>query len=130
MKQQTLDRIRHMNKKFTNKLMIHLAGKRFGHFVVLTHIGRKSGKVYRIPVIAEPWQNGFVIALTYGRKVDWYENVAANGGCSIRWKNNDYQLVHPEFVAREVGLQAFPAMFRAGLNAMKIIDFLKLENQG
>jgi hypothetical protein len=72
----------------------------------------------------------FVIALTYGKKVDWYENVAASGGCSIRWKNQDYQLVHPEFVTREVGLQAFPAMFRAGLNAMKICDFLKLENQG
>jgi hypothetical protein len=42
-----------MNTKFTNKFMIHLAGKRFGHFVVLTHIVRTSGKVYRIPVIAE-----------------------------------------------------------------------------
>lgn len=119
-----------MNKKFTNKIMIHLAGKRFGHFVVLTHIGRKSGKAYHIPVIAEPWQNGFVIALTYGKKVDWYENVTANGGCSIRWKNKDFQLVHPEFIAREVGLSAFPVVFRAALNAMMISDFLKLENQG
>lgn len=118
-----------MNKRFTNKLLIHLAGKSFGHFVVLTHVGRKSGKEYHIPVIAEPFQGGFVFALTYGKKVDWYANVAARGGCSIRWKNKDYQLVHPEFIAREVGLQAFPAMFRSGLKAMKIDDFLRLDIQ-
>ena len=129
MKQSTLDRIRVTNKHVTNKLMIHIAGKRLGHFAVLSHIGRKSGKLYRIPIIAEPFQNGFVIALTYGRKVDWYENVAAKGGCSLRWKSRDYQLIHPEFIDREIGLMAFPAMFRSGLKAMGIQDFLKLEIQ-
>jgi len=109
--------------------MIHLAGKRFGHFAILGHVGRKSGKLYKIPIIAEPFQNGFVIALTYGRKVDWYDNVAAKGGCSLRWKNRDYQLVHPEFIDKDVGLTAFPAMFRSGLKTMGIKDFLKLEVQ-
>ena len=90
---------------------------------------RKSGKLYRIPIIAEPFQNGFVIALTYGRKVDWYENVAAKGVCSLRWKSRDYQLIHPEFIDREIGLMAFPAVFRSGLKAMGIQDFLRLEIQ-
>lgn len=129
MKQSTLDQIRIANKRVTNKLLIHIAGKRFGHFAVLGHVGRKSGRVYRIPIIAEPFQNGFVIALTYGRKVDWYENVAAKGDCSLRWKNSDYQLIHPEFIDRETGLKAFPAMVRSGLRMMGIQDFLKLEIQ-
>ena len=127
MKQSTLDRIRVTNKHVTNKLMIHIAGKRFGHFAVLSHVGRKSGKLYRIPIIAEPFQNGFVIALTYGRKVDWYENIAAKGSCSLRWKGKDFQLIHPAFIDKETGLMAFPAMFRSGLKAMRIQDFLKLE---
>jgi len=87
MKQSFLDRIRVLNKHVTNKLLVHISGKKFGHFVILSHVGRKSGKFYRIPIIAEPIENGFVIALTYGKKVDWYENVMANGVCSIIWKN-------------------------------------------
>ena len=130
MKQSTLDRIRVANKYVTNRLMIHLAGRRFGHFAVLGHVGRKSGRLYRIPIIAEPFQNGFVIALTYGKKVDWYENIAASGSCSLRWKRRDYRLIHPEFIDREAGLAAFPALFRSGLRAMNIQDFLKLEIQG
>jgi hypothetical protein len=129
MKQALLDRIRVTNKVVTNKLMIRIAGKRFSHFAVLGHVGRKSGRLYRIPIIAEPIQNGFVIALTYGKRVDWYENVAAKGSCSLKWKNRDYQLIHPEFIDRETGLMAFPAMFRSGLRMMGIQDFLKLEIQ-
>jgi deazaflavin-dependent oxidoreductase (nitroreductase family) len=129
MKQALLDRIRVTNKHVTNKLMIHIAGKRFGHFAVLGHVGRKSGKLYQIPIIAEPFQNGFVVALTYGKNVDWYKNVAAKGNCSLRWKNKDLQLVRPVFIDREIGLMAFPAMLRSGLRVMGIRDFLKLEIQ-
>jgi deazaflavin-dependent oxidoreductase (nitroreductase family) len=129
MKQASLDRVRRFNKYVTNKILIHISGKKFGHFVVLSHIGRKSGKLYTIPIIAEPAKNGFVIALTYGRKVDWLENVLAKGGCSILWKNKDYSLVNPQFIDKEVGLLAFPALFRTGLRKMGIQYYLRLEIQ-
>ncbi len=125
-KQDVRDRVRVMNKHFTNKILIHIAGKRFGHFAVLTHTGRKTGKPYRIPVIAEPVENGFVFALTYGKKVDWAANVLAKGGCSLRWKNADYPLRNPQFVDKETGLKAFPGIFRAGLRAAGIEYFLRL----
>jgi hypothetical protein len=70
-RQSCLDRIRLLNKHVTNKLMIRVAGRRFGHVAILTHFRRKTGKAYRIPIIAEPIGDGFMIALTYGRKVDW-----------------------------------------------------------
>ena len=127
MKQASLDRIRVMNKHVTNKLLIHIAGRKFGHFAILSHVGRKSGKLYRIPIIAEPFENGFVIALTYGRKVDWYENVKAKGGCSLYWKKKEYSLINPEFIEKETGIMAFPALFRSGLQKMDIQDYLKLE---
>ena len=129
MKQASLDRIRHINKIFTNKLMIHISGKKFGHFVILSHVGRKSGKLYRIPIIAEPSMNGFVIALTYGRKVDWVENILVKGSCSMLWKNHEYSLFNPEFIDKEVGLLAFPALFRIGLRKMGIQYYLWLEIQ-
>ena len=129
MKQALLDRIRVINKHVTNKILIHIAGKKFGHFAILSHVGRKSGKIYRIPIIAEPIKNGFVIALTYGKKVDWYENVMAKGGCSLNWKNKEYFLINPEFIDKEIGLMAFPAIFRSGLRKMGIQHYLRLEIQ-
>jgi deazaflavin-dependent oxidoreductase (nitroreductase family) len=129
MNQVLRNRIRIINKYLTNKILIHISGKRFGHFAILSHTGRKSGKLYRIPIIAEPFQGGFVIALTYGKQVDWYENVKAKGSCSLHWKNKDYPLIHPEFIDPEVGVMAFPAFIRSGLKKMGIQDYLKLEIQ-
>jgi len=129
MEQATLDRIRVLNKHFTNKILIHISGKKFGHFAILSHVGRKSGKLYRIPIIAEPIKNGFVIALTYGLKVDWYENVMANGGCSLNWKNEEYILNNPAFIDKEMGMEAFPAIFRSVLRKQGIQYYLKLDIQ-
>jgi deazaflavin-dependent oxidoreductase (nitroreductase family) len=127
--QALLDRIRVMNKHFTNKVMIHIAGRQFGHFAVLEHTGRKRGNRYRIPIIAEPLDDGFVIALTYGKKVDWYENILASGTCALRWKNRDYALVNPRFVEAETGLTAFPALARFLLRRIRIEYYLKLDIQ-
>jgi deazaflavin-dependent oxidoreductase (nitroreductase family) len=129
MKQATLDRVRVFNKHVTNKILIHICGKNFGHFAILSHVGRKSGKLYKIPIIAEPAPGGFVLALTYGKKVDWYENVIAKGGCSLFWKNKEYALVNPELIDPEVGLTAFPEIIRKALRKNGIQYFLKLETQ-
>jgi deazaflavin-dependent oxidoreductase (nitroreductase family) len=127
MTQAMLNCIRVVNKYVTNKVLIHISGKRFGHFAILSHMGRKSGKLYRIPIITEPIQGGFVIALTYGKNVDWYKNVMAKGSCSIRWKNQDYHLINPEFIDKKVGVMAFPTIFRSALRKMGIQYYLKLE---
>jgi deazaflavin-dependent oxidoreductase (nitroreductase family) len=129
LKQSTLDRIRVFNKHVTNKILVHISGRRFGHFAILGHVGRKSGKLYRIPIIAEPVKDGFVIALTYGKKVDWYENVMAKGSCSLHWKNRDYLLVNPQLVDPGTGLTAFPPMIQSALKRQGIEYFLKLHIQ-
>ena len=126
LRQAVYDRVRALNKHMTNKLMIRIAGRSFGHFAILTHHGRKTGRAYRIPIIAEPVENGFMIALTYGRKVDWGANVLAKGECSLKWKNRDYDLVRPEFVEKDAGLKAFPGILRPALRAAGVKDFLRL----
>jgi deazaflavin-dependent oxidoreductase (nitroreductase family) len=127
MKQALLDRIRVLNKYGINKLLIHISGKSFGHFAILSHTGRKSGQRYRIPIIAEPFQDGFMFALTYGKKVDWYANVVAVCACSLRWKNKEYHLINPVLVDKEIGLMAFPKLIRSGLRAAGIQYFLKMD---
>ncbi len=129
MKQATLHRMRLINKHVTNKILIHICGKKFGHFAILSHVGRKSGKLYRIPIIAEPIKDGFVIALTYGKKVDWYANVKAKAGCSLYWKKKEYQLTNPEFIDKEIGVLAFPSSMRSVLRGMGIQYYLSLAIQ-
>jgi deazaflavin-dependent oxidoreductase (nitroreductase family) len=124
--QSTLDKVRVFNKYVTNKILIHIAGRNFGHFAILTHEGRKSGKPYRTPIIAEPLANGFVIALTYGKKVDWYENVIAKGRCSLHWKHKDYSLANPRFIDEDMALAAFPRRLQSVLRR-KVEYFLMLD---
>jgi len=127
MKRQAIyDRIRVMNKHVTNKLLIHIAGKQFGHFAILTHAGRKSSLVYKTPIIAEPIDGGFVIALTYGKKVDWLANIMASGYCDLYWKEQDYHLTTPVLITREEGLKAFPSPLNRVLRKVGTEYFLKL----
>jgi deazaflavin-dependent oxidoreductase (nitroreductase family) len=126
LKQAVYDRIRGLNKHVTNRILIHIAGRKFGHFVILHHTGRKTGKEYAIPVIAEPTADGFVIAQTYGLETDWRKNVEAADGCRIRWKKQDYLLIRPRLIPREEGLQAFPAVLRSMLRFARIEYFLHL----
>ena len=127
--QALLDRIRIFNKYVTNKILIRFAGKSFGPFSILTHTGRKSGRLYSIPVIAEPVPDGFIIALTYGKKVDWYANIVAKGGCSLRWRDKDYTMTDPQLIDPEKGLQAFPERLRSVLQRRGIHDYLLLTIQ-
>ena len=127
MKQKTLDCIRILNKHFTNKLMIHLAGKKRTMFGELGHVGRKSGTQYRIPIITRKVDNGFVFAMTYGKKVDWYANVKASGGGTLFWKGKDYSLINPEYISPEITIPSFPTMLQGILRKMGIEYYHRLE---
>ena len=58
------------NLLVTNPITSLFAGWLPG-FGILTHVGRKSGRVYRTPVNVFRAPEGFLIALTYGRESEW-----------------------------------------------------------
>jgi hypothetical protein len=68
-----------INIAFTNRITSLFAGWLPG-FGILTHVGRKSGKVYRTPVNVFRVPDGFIIALTYSSQSEWVKNVLAAGG--------------------------------------------------
>jgi uncharacterized membrane protein required for colicin V production len=67
-----------INIAFTNRITGLFAGWLPG-FGILTHVGRKSGKVYRTPINVFRASNGFIIALTYSSQSEWAKNVLAAG---------------------------------------------------
>jgi hypothetical protein len=68
------------NLAVTNRITSRFAARLHG-FGIVTHVGRKSGKVYRTPVNVFRAPEGFLIALTYGRESEWVRNT---GGWRMR----------------------------------------------
>ena len=64
------------NLAVTNRISSRFAPRLPG-FGIVTHVGRKSGRVYRTPVNVFRAPNGFLIALTYGRESEWVKNALA-----------------------------------------------------
>jgi deazaflavin-dependent oxidoreductase (nitroreductase family) len=88
--QHLLNRIRVFNKQALNPMILKFAGCSHSPISVIRHAGRRSGKPYLTPIIVEPLVDGFVFALTYGPKVDWYRNVLAAGWCTVIWHGKEY----------------------------------------
>lgn len=120
------DWLRRFNKRFTNPLMLKFAVTPRSHFAMIRHVGRRSGKLYKTPVIAMRYEDGFVFALTYGPEVDWYCNIRAAGRCTLFWHAKEYVLEQPELISSETALLAFPQSLRGILRRRGIQNYLKM----
>ena len=98
-----------INIAFTNRITSSFAGWLPG-FGILTHVGRKSGKVYRTPVNVFRAPTAFIIALTYSSQSEWVKNVLAAGGCELRTRGKKYQLSAPK-VMRDPTRRRFLSYF-------------------
>lgn len=117
-------RIRYFNKRFTNRLFIHFAGKKNSPFALLQHVGRKSGKVFKIPIMVVPDKKGFVIALTYGTEVDWYLNITAAKSGELRWNGKPYHFQDIQKLQAKEGQKAFGKLKGAVLKKLNVEDFI------
>src|SRR5216110_543318 len=124
------DRVRVFNKYVTNRVLCRFANLSRGPFAIIHHVGRRSGKSYETVIMVWPLDNGFVIALTYGPKVDWYRNVLAAGGCTVFWHRKVYAVGKPEPIDAQTALPAFPAAFRLILRRVGMQHFVWVESSG
>jgi deazaflavin-dependent oxidoreductase (nitroreductase family) len=112
------------NLAVTNRITSRFAGRLPG-FGILTHVGRKSGRVYGTPVNVFPAPEGFLIALTYGRECEWVRNVIAAGGCKLETRGVQYQLSSPTIVHDPIR-RRFPFPVRIVLRLIGADDFMQL----
>ena len=92
---------------------------------ILTHVGRKSGKVYRTPINVFRAPNGFIIALTYSSKSEWVKNVIAGGGCELMTLGKNYHLSSPRIV-HDPSRQRFPIPVRLVLMLVGADEYIEL----
>jgi deazaflavin-dependent oxidoreductase (nitroreductase family) len=117
--------------RHTNTLMLPLAGKRWNPiFAVVVHRGRRSGRLYSTPVAARRVSGGFVISLSFGAHVDWYQNLVAAGGGNIRWRGREYAVGAPAEVDVATGIAAFDPVQRFFLRLGAIHGFVRVADAG
>jgi deazaflavin-dependent oxidoreductase (nitroreductase family) len=109
----------------TNPVMLPSAGHRWNPiFAVVEHRGRKSGRRYAAPVAARRTRGGFVISLAFGAQVDWFRNLVAAGGGTIRWRGVAYAVATPERVDVATGLAAFHPIQRLLLRIARVDGYV------
>ena len=113
-----------INIAVTNRITGLFAGWLPG-FGILTHAGRKSGKVYRKPINVFRAPNGFIIALTYSSQSEWVKNVLAAGGCELKTRGKKYQLSATN-VVRDPMRRRFPIPVRVVLRIVGADEYMEL----
>jgi deazaflavin-dependent oxidoreductase (nitroreductase family) len=66
----------------------------------LEHVGRKSGRHYRTPLLVFETRNGFVILIGYGPETDWLKNVFAGGPTVLHKRGKAIALANPQIVSK------------------------------
>ncbi|NVN52109.1 nitroreductase family deazaflavin-dependent oxidoreductase [Mycolicibacterium hippocampi] len=66
----------------------------------LEHVGRKSGKRYRTPLLVFKTHDGYAILIGYGLQTDWLKNVQAGGPTVLRKRGRAVALVNPRVVSK------------------------------
>ncbi len=114
----------HINKRVFNPSEL-----RKGVRPVLTHVGRSSGRVYRVPLAAYPVEGGYIFILVYGSGSDWVRNVLAAGTAGLRFDGEDVDLVSPRLVTGGVAWQLLPATTKKPPSFLRITEFLQMDTR-
>jgi deazaflavin-dependent oxidoreductase (nitroreductase family) len=120
------DRLARFNRRVPNRLIGMIAGRRLSPVAFVFHVGRRSGRRYRTPVLPFPLPDGYLVSLPYGPNRDWVRNVLAAGGCTLRRNGRQVELANPRMLTAGAAAPLLPAPVRPALRALPRIRFLRL----
>ncbi len=109
--------------------MLRLAGHKNWYAAAIKHTGRRSGKQYTTPVVAERITDGFVIPLPYGTGVDWLQNVLAARRATILSQGESYDVMKPEIIDAAAALPVLSPQRRRTFQRVGIEQYLRVEDQ-
>ena len=104
--------------------MLNFVG--IGPLAELEHVGRRSGRRYRTPLLAFRDGDTVTIALTYGSDVDWLANVRAAGGGRLRLGSTTIELGPPRDLDTQRGMARMPLVIQPMLLAIRCREFVEL----
>lgn len=107
------------NKYATNPVQRLWAGWLPG-MAVLEHVGRKSGKRYRTPLIVFGTADGIAVLLTYGPDRDWLKNVRAAGTAGLLRHGHRSTVGHDRVMTKQA---AAPSITGLGRFVFPVLPF-------
>jgi deazaflavin-dependent oxidoreductase (nitroreductase family) len=119
-----------LHKHVTNHLVLRSAGRRDSRYAIVRHVGRRSGKLYATPVVPYPLDDGFLIALPYGPRVDWLRNLEAAGQATIQLGDVTYTVGYPEVLTEECALSLLSAPDALRLRRLHVPRYLHVRVLG
>jgi len=110
------------NVRVTNRILgpivMYVPG--YGRVV---HVGRRTGRIHRTPVMLFRRGDEGVFALTYGPRTEWVRNVLAAGACRFESARLSVDLDRPELV-HDPSRRFVPWPMRLVLRVLGASDFL------
>lgn len=114
------------NKYVTNRLVLLFAGW-IPNLAIVNHIGRTSDRIYRTPIMAFKFEDGFVFALTYGRDVDWVKNLIASDSGILEYKGEKIGIHNVRHTSYDDMKDVFPFWFRLPLSIISVEHCITVE---
>lgn len=121
------DFMRPVNRVVTNPILGTIAWL-VPPLAVIHHVGRKSGRGYRTPVVAFASDAGVVIPMTYGRDVDWARNIVQARGCELDRVGGRLTLRNPRIVGFDAARPRLPAALRPFFRTMSFPGYVLLDS--
>ena len=110
--------------RFVNPVIRLFAGWLPG-FGNLGHVGRRSGRHYRTPLMVFQRGDTYVIALGSGSGVQWVQNVLAAGGGELQIRGRRLQVGEPRIWV-DPGMLPLPRRLRWFGSMIGLTEFLSL----
>jgi deazaflavin-dependent oxidoreductase (nitroreductase family) len=118
--------MRQVNRVLTNPLLGTFAWL-VPPLAVVHHVGRRTGRAYRTPVVAFRSDAGIVIPMTYGRDVDWARNIIGAKGCELERSGRRVTLRNPRIVGFDRARRRLPAALRPFFRAAAFPGYVLLD---
>lgn len=116
--------VRTYNKHLRHPSTATLGEGRHWYPAALHHTGRRSGREYVTPIVADPVSGGFVIPLPHGTSADWLRNVLVAGQAIIELQGRRFQVGDPQVFAADAALPMVSSWHRRAWRIANIDRFL------
>jgi deazaflavin-dependent oxidoreductase (nitroreductase family) len=115
-----------LQRAFINPRQLQSAGTPGAYAGVIRHRGRTSGRAYETPVGVVAEDDGFVIALVYGTRTNWLQNVLASGSATIVHEGRTWQVDRPEVVPMRTVASLFAPGDQQGFRLLRVDRALRV----
>jgi hypothetical protein len=115
-----------LQRAIINPRQMRSAGTPGAYAAVIRHRGRATGRSLETPIGAVVAGDGFVIALVYGSRANWCQNVLASGSATIVHDGHTYAVDHPEIIPMQEVETRFTAGDQRGFRWLRVDQALRV----